>query len=78
MRDDASGGMPTQQYEYKVEPMSVSPDELRNERYKFEETLNGSASEGWTLDETLRIDSSAFLFVFRRPADMSDSSDESS
>nr|WP_317176095.1 hypothetical protein [Halovivax sp. KZCA124] len=58
--------MTPQHYEYKVEPMSIAPDELRNERYTFEDTLNEAASEGWILDTTLRIDSSAFLFVFRR------------
>lgn len=61
--------MPEQQYEYRVEPISISPDELRNERYKFNDILNGIASEGWVLDSTLRVDSSTFLFVFSRPAE---------
>lgn len=55
-----------QQYEYKVEPISITPDELGNDRYKFEDMLNEAAQEGWILDDTLRIDSSTFLFVFRR------------
>lgn len=66
--------MTPQRYEYKVEPISTSPDELRNERYTFEDTLNETASEGWILDTTLRIDSSTFLFVFRRPVNMSEDS----
>lgn len=64
--------MPSQAYEYKVEPMSLAPDELRNERYKFEDTLNDAAGEGWVLDTTLRIDSSTFMFVFRRSVDDAD------
>lgn len=60
-------GVSDQRYEYRVEPMFLSPDELRNERYKFDDTLNEIASEGWVLDTTLRIDSSTFLFVFSRP-----------
>lgn len=59
-------GVADQQYEYRVEPMFISPDELRNERYKFTDMLNEIASEGWILDSTLRIDSSTFLFVFSR------------
>ncbi len=58
--------MPPQQYEYKVEPVTLTPDELRNQRYKFEDLLNETASEGWILDDTLRIDNSTVLFVFRR------------
>lgn len=58
--------MPDQQFEYRVEPISISPDELRNERYRFDDTLNEIASEGWVLESTLRIDSSTFLFVFSR------------
>lgn len=46
--------------------MFISPDELRNERYKFTDMLNEIASKGWVLDSTLRIDSSTFLFVFAR------------
>lgn len=61
--------MAPQRYEYTVEPMSISPDELRTERYDFEDTLNEAAGEGWVLDDTLRIDSSTFMFVFRRPID---------
>lgn len=53
--------------EYRVEPMYVSPDEARNERYRFEDTLNEFASDGWVLDETLRIDTSTFLLIFSRP-----------
>lgn len=61
--------MADQRYEYEVEPLFISPDELRNERYTFEDALNGRASDGWVLDDTLRIDNSSFLFVFRRPVD---------
>ena len=61
--------MADQRYEYEVEPMFVTPNELRDERPKFEDTLNDRASDGWTLDDTLRIDNSSFLFVFRRPVD---------
>ncbi|WP_207591648.1 hypothetical protein [Halomontanus rarus] len=68
--------MSPQHYEYKVEPMSIAPDELRNERFKFEDTLNEAANEGWILDNTLRIDSSAFLLVFRRSVDSPEDSNE--
>lgn len=61
--------MADQRYEYTVEPMFISPDELRNDRFKFDDTLNEKASEGWVLDSTLRIDSSSFLFVFARPVE---------
>lgn len=61
--------MSDQRYEYRVEPLFIAPDELRNERYKFEDTLNEIASEGWVLKSTLRIDSSSFLFVFSRPVE---------
>lgn len=59
--------MPDSQYEYEVEPMFISPSELENAKLAFNDLLNTRASNGWELDETLRIDSSTFLFVFRRP-----------
>ena len=61
--------MADQRYEYTVEPMFISPDELRNDRFKFDDTLNEKASDGWVLDSTLRIDSSSFLFIFARPVE---------
>lgn len=61
--------MADQRYEYRVEPMSLSPDELRNDRFEFEDALDEHASEGWILDETLRVDGSSFILVFRRPLD---------
>ena len=61
--------MPTQRFEYRVEPMFISPDELQNDQYRFQDTLNEMASDGWVLDETLRVDSSTFLFIFARPVD---------
>ena len=61
--------MADQRYEYMVEPIFISPDELRNDRFKFDDTLNEKAGDGWVLDETLRIDSSSFLLVFARPVD---------
>lgn len=61
--------MAEQRYEYRVEPISIPPDELRNDRFKFTDTLNEVASEGWALEDTLHIDSSSFLFVFSRPTD---------
>ena len=61
--------MGEQRYEYRVEPMSVAPDELRNERYEFDDTLNEVASDGWALESTLRVDGSTFLFVFGRPVE---------
>lgn len=61
--------MATQQYEYRVEPLFVSPDELRNDEYRLEDTMNEIASEGWVLDQAVRVDSSTFLFVFARPTD---------
>lgn len=61
--------MADQRYEYRVEPMSLSPDELRNDRFEIEDTLDEHASEGWILDETLRVNGSSFILVFRRPLD---------
>lgn len=58
--------MATSRFEYRVEPMFISPDELQNDRYRFQDTLNEVANDGWVLDETLRVDSSTFLFVFAR------------
>lgn len=61
--------MADQRYEYTVEPVSISPDELRNDRFEIDDTLNEMAGDGWELDDTLRIDGSAFLLVFARPVD---------
>lgn len=58
--------MSDQRYEYRVEPMSISPTELDDERHRFDDTLDEYASEGWVLDDTLRVDSSSFVLVFRR------------
>ena len=61
--------MADQRYEYHAEPMYASPDELRNDTYRIEETLNELAGDGWALESTLRVDSSTFLFVFSRPVE---------
>ena len=61
--------MAEQRTEYRVEPVSVSPDELRNDRFEFEELLNEVAGDGWVLAETMRVDSSSFVFVFERPVE---------
>ncbi|WP_227355173.1 DUF4177 domain-containing protein [Haladaptatus salinisoli] len=61
--------MANQQYEYRVEPVSISPTELQDERRKINEILNEYASEGWELIDSIRIDSSSLLFVFYRPTD---------
>lgn len=61
--------MAAQRYEYAIETMFLSPNELQNERPGFEQTLNDRADDGWILDETLRVDGSSFMFVFRRPTD---------
>jgi|AntRauMinimDraft_4_1070384.scaffolds.fasta_scaffold07095_2 hypothetical protein len=61
--------MADQRYEYRVEPLSVSPDELRNDRFAFEDVLNDAAGDGWVLEEALRVDSSSFVFVFGRPVE---------
>lgn len=53
--------------------MFISPDELQNDQYRFQDTLNEVASDGWVLDETLRVDSSTFLFVFARPIEPDES-----
>ena len=63
--------MPAQEYEYMLEPVSISPDELRNERFSLETMLNDRAADGWVLDDTLRVDSSTFMFLFRRSVDAS-------
>jgi hypothetical protein len=60
--------MADRRFEYQVEPVFVSPDELRNDRFRLEEALDEYAAEGWVLDEALRVDSSTFLFIFARPA----------
>ena len=61
--------MADRRYEYQVEPMFLSPDELRNDRFRIEDTLEEFAGDGWMLDETLRIDASTFLLVFSRPVE---------
>ena len=61
--------MADQRYEYTVEPVSIAPDELRNDRFEIDDTLNEKAGDGWELDDTLRIDGSAFLLVFARPVE---------
>lgn len=61
--------MSDRRYEYRVEPVSISPTELADERHRFDDTLNEYAGEGWVLDDTLRVDSSSFLLVFRREVD---------
>jgi hypothetical protein len=65
----SNGIMAEQQYEYHVEPVFVSPIDLQNEKYKFEDTLNELASEGWVLEDTLAVTSSSLLFFFRRSVD---------
>lgn len=65
--------MATPRFEYRVEPMFVSPDELQNDQYRFQDTLNEVASDGWVLDETLRVDSSTFIFVYARPIEPEES-----
>ncbi|WP_227376295.1 DUF4177 domain-containing protein [Haladaptatus halobius] len=61
--------MANQQHEYQVEPVSIAPTELRDERHKINEILNEYAGEGWKLVDSVRIDSSSLLFVFYRPTD---------
>lgn len=61
--------MPESQYEYDVEPFSLAPSELENSKLAFNNVLNDRASNGWVLDETLRIDASSFFLIFRRPID---------
>lgn len=61
--------MPESQYEYDVEPFSLAPSELENSKFAFKDVLNDRASNGWVLDETLRIDASSFFLIFRRPLD---------
>ena len=61
--------MPDSQYEYDVKPFSLPPSELENTKIAFNDLLNERASNGWVLDETLRIDASSFLLIFRRPVD---------
>lgn len=57
------------QYEYEVEPVFVSPNELQNSKPELDDLLAERAGNGWQLDETLRIDASSFLFIFRRSAE---------
>lgn len=63
--------MATQLYEYHVKPVSISPDEFRNEQFALNAMLNDYAAEGWVLKSTLHVDSSSFLFVFSRSIDSS-------
>lgn len=57
------------EYEYEVETVFLSPSELKNAKFAFDDLLNTRASDGWELDETLHVDSSTFLFIFRRSVD---------
>lgn len=61
--------MADQQYEYRVEPAFVSPTELSNEQYKFNDMLNELAEEGWVFENVAVIDASSLLFFFRRPVE---------
>ena len=61
--------MPESQYEYETEPTFISPNELPNAKLAFDDLLNERADEGWVLDDTLRVDASTFLFIFRRSVD---------
>lgn len=61
--------MADRRYEYQVEPIFLSPDELRNDLFGIEDALEEYAADGWVLDETLRIDASSFLLVFVRPVE---------
>ena len=61
--------MPEPQYEYDVKPFSLAPSELENSKFALNDILNDRASNGWVLDETLRIDASSFFLIFRRPND---------
>lgn len=61
--------MGEREYEYRVEPLFLSPTELRNERYKLQDLLNEVAEEGWVLDDSLVVDPSSLLFFFRRRVD---------
>ncbi len=61
--------MAEQQYEYRVEPTFLAPSELRNERYKLDDLLNGLAEEGWVYEDAVVVDPSSILFFFRRPVD---------
>lgn len=58
--------MPDSQYEYDVKPFSLAPSGLENTKLAFNDLLNERASNGWVLDETLRIDASSFFLIFRR------------
>ena len=58
--------MADQRHEYRVEPVFLSPTDVQTERERLNDTLNQLASKGWSLESTLRIDSSTFLFVFSR------------
>ena len=60
---------PDSQYEYDVTPFSLAPSELENTKFAFNDVLNERASNGWVLDETLRVDASSFFLIFRRPVD---------
>lgn len=61
--------MPDPQYEYNVKTFSLPPSELENTKLTFNDLLNERASNGWVLDETLRVDASSFFLIFRRPVD---------
>ncbi|MFC7010047.1 hypothetical protein [Halalkalicoccus salilacus] len=55
--------MPESQYEYDAKQFSLAPSELENAKFAFNDVLNDRASNGWVLDETLRIDASSFFLV---------------
>jgi hypothetical protein len=59
--------MADQQFEYRVEPVFLSPTELRNEQYKIQDLLNELAEEGWVYEDTAVVDPSSLLIFFRQP-----------
>jgi Domain of unknown function (DUF4177) len=61
--------MEKQNHEYQVEPISISPAELQDEKYKIREMLNEYANDGWKLVDSVRVDSSSLLFILRRSTD---------
>lgn len=61
--------MEKQNHEYQVEPISISPAELQDEKYKIREMLNEYANDGWKLIDSVRVDSSSLLFILRRSTD---------
>lgn len=57
--------MGDQRYEYLVKEIAIYPSEIQEER--FDEFLNETASDGWELTETVVLDASTTLFIFKRP-----------